>query len=69
MTLTNEVSCIVAHQFVRKPSGSFFVLGRGDDSAALADGDDLVCLYLREAFNLLRGGPLDFDQVGGLRFA
>ena len=37
-----------------------------DDTFALADRDDLVCLNLRESFDLLRGGPFHFNQINSL---
>lgn len=43
-----------------------FGLAGLDDPAAFADCDDLVRLHLGEAFDLLRGRPLDLDGIYGL---
>lgn len=43
-----------------------FDLDRRDDPAAFTDGDDLIGFDLSEAFKLLRGWPLDLDQIYGL---
>ena len=40
-----------------------------DDSLAFANGQDLICFYLRKAFDLLCRRPLDFDQVHGFSIA
>ena len=39
------------------------------DSGAFADGEYLVALHLRKAFNFLRGRPFDLDEICDLGLA
>src|SRR6267143_5657600 len=39
------------------------------DPTALADGQNLIGLHLREPFHLLRGRPLHFDEIHRLSFS
>jgi len=40
-----------------------------DDALTFANGEDLIGFDLREAFDLLRGWPFDFDPIHDFRFA
>ena len=40
-----------------------------DNAVAFPDGENPISLDLRESFDLLRGRPLDFNQVDGLDLA
>ena len=40
-----------------------------DDSAAFAEGEDLVGLDPGKPLDLLRRGPFDFDEIHRLEFA